>query len=363
MHRFAEDRGVSAVVVALSSSVLVSMAAIVIDMGMLLTERAALQNAADAAVLAAMHELPDGEAATAVAIEYATLNGVPAEDVTVVTPFLADPYQIEVTVEQERSLWLSAVMGEASRVVVAAASAQAEPGGEGWAIYSGNDEKELVINHDLTLVDGGAHSEDDVKLNGKEITIEGDVEAVGTIDEDGDQIDAPDQTEGAASIPIDEYAELIGLDDLAATELAAAQSTAGCTVSGDLKIKAKSTVNAYNHCSAVYVTGKIEVEKKNLTIPYSLIAEDDIMFKKKKITVEGPLIYSIEGGIKVEGDRGNFQSTFYAPTDKIEFNNSGKKGVTVIGRLVGDEVILNGPEITIDSSSLTGGTSSFRLTG
>ena len=75
---------------------------IVIDAGLAMSTRRELQNAADAASLAAAQDLPDVSLATAVAQDYAARNGfrdgVDGVSVTVVTPYQGDAMAVEVTV-------------------------------------------------------------------------------------------------------------------------------------------------------------------------------------------------------------------------------------------------------------------------
>ncbi len=68
------ERGAAAVMIAVSSVVLVGMAAFAVDVGQLYWVRAELQNAADSAVLAAANEIPDQGAVSAAAIQYANDN-------------------------------------------------------------------------------------------------------------------------------------------------------------------------------------------------------------------------------------------------------------------------------------------------
>jgi hypothetical protein len=68
------QRGQSLAVVAFSMVVIMGMAALAIDTGMLLNERTKLQATADASALAAAQEIPNETAARAVAAEYANTN-------------------------------------------------------------------------------------------------------------------------------------------------------------------------------------------------------------------------------------------------------------------------------------------------
>lgn len=82
-HRFVDilraigtdDQGASAVIIAVVLVVILGLAAVAVDAGMLYSDRRAMQTAADAAALAGVQELPDDPAsATVVAGDYASVN-------------------------------------------------------------------------------------------------------------------------------------------------------------------------------------------------------------------------------------------------------------------------------------------------
>src|SRR5687767_13533112 len=73
------ERG-SVVLAALSIIIFVSMAALVVDFGMLLVSRTELSKAVDAAALAGAQELPDKPSARTFAKRYVGLNVSPARD-------------------------------------------------------------------------------------------------------------------------------------------------------------------------------------------------------------------------------------------------------------------------------------------
>ncbi|MDP2857593.1 MAG: pilus assembly protein TadG-related protein, partial [Bacillota bacterium] len=121
LRRLERDEGGSVIVlVAMMLVVLLGMAALVIDAGMLFESRRSLVTTADSAALAGATEfaqvlLNDGsvedaaDAAETRARQYAVMNGTPAEDVTVVV----DEENFTVTVEVVRSnnLAFASVLG------------------------------------------------------------------------------------------------------------------------------------------------------------------------------------------------------------------------------------------------------------
>ena len=77
-----DESGQSMILFAVAFVILCVLAALVIDIGGVMIDKAHLQNAADAAALAGAQDLPDASAAKSTAVHYAELNGVEAPEVT-----------------------------------------------------------------------------------------------------------------------------------------------------------------------------------------------------------------------------------------------------------------------------------------
>ncbi|MCR4401989.1 MAG: pilus assembly protein TadG-related protein [Firmicutes bacterium] len=116
-----DERGSVIVFVALALTVLLGLAALVVDLGVLYFNRVALSNAADAAALAGVQELPENPGrAEAAAVSYAVKNGVEESRVTTV---LTDSRSIKVTVSRTVPLGFARIFGMASSDVRASAKA------------------------------------------------------------------------------------------------------------------------------------------------------------------------------------------------------------------------------------------------
>ncbi len=111
----------------LAFSVLMGFVAMSIDVGLILHERRSLQNAADAAALAGVSELPESPgAAEAKALEWAENNGYTVESgaiITVNTPYQGDPNAVEVVIEVEMPFFFARALGLESTNVGARAVA------------------------------------------------------------------------------------------------------------------------------------------------------------------------------------------------------------------------------------------------
>jgi len=113
----------------LTLTVLMGFAALTIDFGQVAIAKSKAQNAADAAVMAAVMELPNQTSAVAMAKAYAAANGFPDADVTVVTPYDGDAKKIKVTCNTEVEYTFAKVLGFESIALAAEAVAQKAP----WA--------------------------------------------------------------------------------------------------------------------------------------------------------------------------------------------------------------------------------------
>ncbi len=109
------EGGQMLVLFVLMIGVLMGFVAMSIDVGLILHERRSLQNAADAAALAAVPELPDSpRAAEAKALEWADDNGYTADNgatISVDTFYKGDPNTVEVVIEVETPFIFALALG------------------------------------------------------------------------------------------------------------------------------------------------------------------------------------------------------------------------------------------------------------
>lgn len=164
------ERGTALVLVALALVGLLGCTALVTDAGLLYSHRARLVNAADAAALAGVQELPARpEEAQAVARAYAEANGVPPDQVEVE---VADDRR-SLTVRPRRTVQLlfARVLGFASQEMRAAATATVAPlTGAAGVVPFGIDEQELIFGREYVLKEGagsgGASEGEDGRMHG-----------------------------------------------------------------------------------------------------------------------------------------------------------------------------------------------------
>ena len=118
----ARESGQALILWVLAATVILVIAAVVVDVGLWLTERRKAQLAADFAALAAASELRDpagnpGARAEARALDFAGRNGFVhgsgGVDVEVFTPYEGDPGMVEVRITQNAPLLFSSIFGAA----------------------------------------------------------------------------------------------------------------------------------------------------------------------------------------------------------------------------------------------------------
>ncbi|KYZ76687.1 hypothetical protein AXX12_09725 [Anaerosporomusa subterranea] len=148
-----EQKGSVAVLTALSMTVLLGLAALVVDVGVLYLHRSQLINTVDAAALAGVQELPGSEeAARASAEAYAQQNGKQGD---VVATTLANNKELTVSVSRNVSLFFARIFNRYSQTVSASATAAIRPmSSVGGAVPFGVVRQEFKYGDLYTLKEG-----------------------------------------------------------------------------------------------------------------------------------------------------------------------------------------------------------------
>lgn len=346
-----EDGAVS-VLFALSMAFLLGFAALSADVAMVHLKKAEMQNAADAGALAGAQDLPNAGNAISKAKDFAELNGAERSNITVTTPYNGDDTKIQVVVTAENvPHFFASIWGNTETDVPARAVAEKiTTGPSGPAIFSGSSCEPLIIDGRNITVIGGAHTNHRFVADGRNISVEGAVTAVKGSVLDGRNIDIPDLDDSADYISLADFAASIGLDPgLVDTERAAAQ-----TINGSLKIESQSDVDALPD-GPIYVTGdvKIKEDAAGVTLSHSIIAKGRIKIEAPNVTFNGDLLYSERKDIKIDEGGVVVNGTLYSPKDEVQIDN-GNSAVTVNGRIVSHVFKIDGSNVTVDASSVSG---------
>lgn len=166
-----KEEGAVAVIVALSMTVLLGFVAFAVDFGMMAVCRQSLQNAADAAALAAAEDLGEKkpEKVNLTVNKYCMANGFDPADDAVSVSVQTSGTTVTVTLQRSLQMGFSAVVtGERTRTVSAAATAEATSifGNCPYAMFAGqhidDNGSGIDINGNNIKINGDIHSNSDI---------------------------------------------------------------------------------------------------------------------------------------------------------------------------------------------------------
>jgi hypothetical protein len=148
-----EEKGSALVLVSLAMVVIIGVASLVTDVGLMYLNSARVANAADAAALAGVQALPKHKVkAEAIARNYASKNGV--SDVTVIIS--PDSKTLEVKAQRQIDLYLARVLGINTSTAAATSKATLEPViGVKGIVPLGIPQQAFVFGQDYVLKFGG----------------------------------------------------------------------------------------------------------------------------------------------------------------------------------------------------------------
>lgn len=154
MNRYiGNQKGSVMIMVAIVLVVLVGITALVVDGGSRYLTKSKLQNAADAAALAAAAKLPDVTAANTAAKNYAYNNGVAKANTTSTTPYNGDNKKIQVVCQQNVPYTFARIFGSTGGIVTASAVAKANYEWDGDALPFINVKDDFTKNPSLVIWD------------------------------------------------------------------------------------------------------------------------------------------------------------------------------------------------------------------
>lgn len=367
------ERGAVAILVALFMLIFITLLAFVVDVGTVFATRNQLQNAADAAALAAVRDLPlaSGSCATApnstacaTARTFAANNGVPNALMSVVAPYGGNPNSVEVITSQQVRFVFGPIIGQNGRIVTARAVAtKSAAAGGGYAVYAGNRVNFNGGGSDTATItgsvfgggSGGGTCNSACPLDvpngvGKVVVIDGDafspvtpgMKANADITVDGvvkhaSQVDSATTTDPVA------YATQVGLIDVMNQYLAAGPTVAAPVSGGDCDINLSNTTTYPTSTKVITCAGEATLTgtaHPNLKL---ITATNGIEIDTNVGSAGNVVILSTSkaGGSAVKPERDVVVfGTIYAPFGEVR--TDGQSFTLNQGRIIARDFLQNG---------------------
>ena len=363
------EHGSVMVIVALALVVLLGFSGFAIDYGGMAVTKQKLQNAADAAALAAGRDVLLGSASTAhnTAESFITANGFNLGDG--VTSFTLDNTGGRVTVTittQQKVPFVSIISGKNSETVSAKAVAEVMTAVDNYpyALFAGRKYEDEGVGVDAgvnkkSVITGNIHSNADVNL--KHATVNGIVTARGDISYNG--------VKTTGDHPVIPMPSTNSIKNMVLSD--------GVIYDGNVDIKAMGGFdkfiedvlekykeqNGHEHNPSkslnICVKGKVECkggndEYKNIAYPINLIATGDVILSGVGLrsTESTPFILISETGdvtINGQGTKdGAFYGLIFATSGTVTMNGNY---VEIHGSVYGMDIIKNGNELHVTYNS------------
>ena len=354
--------GQSLVLVAFAIAALCGTAALVVDVGMISVAQGKLQNAADAAALAAAGNLPDVASATSTADQYAVLNGVPAGHTAVTSPYNGNAKQVEVVCTMSVPYAFARIFGVDSKVVTARAVAErsgATNGCFGYALFSGGTG--MLYSNNLQIT-GSIHANGSIQIAGNNQEITGNAEAVTQLEAYITKLTIGGTCQAAHLIVpansgsvyvaerISTPAAVIPMPDFSANVKTEADASGTSYMINEWETKV-FTGNGINIDKSIYVSGGITIAGSSFKGEGTICAKKSIGISGNTLKTDSNTavcIYSVDGDISISSSGLTVYGTLYAPNGRIGIYGDN---ITIYGRVIAKEVIISGTNVVIQSNA------------
>jgi hypothetical protein len=309
------EEGSIIVIVTVSLVALMSLSALVIDLGRVYVEKSKLQNALDAAVLAAAQTLPDVGAAIDEANLYFEKNGYDPADLEL------DFYntRVDARYTKEIEYTFAKIIGRDTASITANAAGMKDSVGEAfnYALFSGSNDLDLNLNGSFFVIGGGLHSNRRINIYCSSINVDGACEAASLITIQGSSVNVPLRLPNSPPIGMPDFSDVV--QDLAIGQ--------GTIYYGDRSFSGPE----FSFDKAVFVDGDINFNGSSL----NMITDGSVCF------------YSIGGDININGANIDIGGILYAQTGSVRINCSR---INVNGRIIGNALSVNTSSLTINAS-------------
>ena len=367
----AEDAGQTIVLFTAAMLGLVGMMAIVIDVAIRSEERRQLQNAADAAALAAVSLLPsDPAGAELLAITYLDKNGVDVTDPNVSYnfewPVDGNPNQAAVTVVRERSTLFAGAFGIDKMRPDATAIAERITPEVGYALLAtGTDcggADEINVGGTSATVIGGVHSNATSMASGSWHSITGPTTYVCTF-----------QDNGNTSV----YTPAPRPDEVTASPVNLSYVDFACNFpfSGSVNLNTEASVwlngdpNTGVLLPGVYCsTGDLQLSGSNVSGHVTFVAQGRVTISGSDfdLTAYANDVLALSessasNSLDVSGSGGSWTGMLLAPNGGAQLQGSDNLGIS--GGVIADSILVGGSNFTLDATGFGDISSAVRIVG
>lgn len=359
------EKGSVPVLVALSLTILFGFAALAVDFGMMAACKQGMQNACDAASLAAAADLASGSngAVQSTARAYAARNGFDpaAQDVSIEIRTTSNA--VTVTLRKELPMGFSTVLtGEKRRTVSATATAEAVTifGGCPYALFAGQRIEESGVGITVTgnniQINGNIHSNSDIDMQHA-------VLSPGSVATAVRNVNPASNGWTGNSIALD-------MPSFPSFETAMSRMPGYVMLSGDIVVKkggfqeliqaaqeqytaqGGSLQTLFNEGLCIHVTGSLTFRGNNSStyyaeFPITLVVDNSIDLNGASLESSGDspfYIMSKNGDITVNGGGATFTGILFAPKGNVTLNGND---AAFVGQIVAQNIRKAGGKITV----------------
>jgi len=330
------ESGQAMVLFALVFVVLCLFAGFSIDVGRLSSEKEKLQNAADAAALSGVQDLPNTTTAKNTALYYAEQNGVQASETMVTAPYNGDSTKLEVVCTKTVEYTFASIFGFTSKNLSARSVAQiVYAGGDAfdYAVFAGGGTASFNgTNHNFG---GNVYGRDGVSL-GNKANVSGNVVCTnsGSINQGNNSNIEGVIISDSPALAMPDFSELIKQQGIVCNNQTQFDAvTNGKAINGPIYVNGDITINGRVRGNGViYASGTISFINNNILQTSS----DHILF------------YSATGDMTFNGGSGVCVGIIYAPNGTIRVN--GAPNSTIYGRIIAKNIDFNGAKASVYSS-------------
>lgn len=350
---------------------LLGMMAIVFDVAIRSEERRQLQNATDAAALAAASLLPsDPAGAEMLAITYLGENGVDVSDPNVSYTFdwpsNGNPNQVAVTVVRERATLFAGAFGIDKMRPDATAIAERITPGVGYALLATGTNcggsNEINLGGTSASVIGGVHSNGTAMASGSWHSFTGPTSYVCSFQDNGStSVYTPAPRPGEVTTS----AVTLGYSDFACDY----------SFSGNANLNTDSSVWLNGDQSTGVLLSGVYCSTGNLRLSGSDISGNVTFVAQGRVTISGSnfdldayandvLVLAESGAansLDVSGSGGSWTGLMLAPNGGAHLQGSDNLGIS--GGVIADSILVGGSDFTLDATGFGDISTAVRIVG